>query len=487
MTRITPEEARAAVGGIDFILGLLGIRVEKGGKAKTIYTPEEILGMEEGLAQPLKKMAAKVNTPLRKSLYGLMTKKDWSDLSEKEREAIYQLAAGKLADAGAEMGEMAAPVIRREAERVYTEVREVLSGKLGISADFEAIDQKLIDTFARDNNYWIGKHYTEEHLEAVKRIGARALEEGLGRDELADLFKDALGSQFEDYRYWDVLSSTVINRSRTYSTVRSMHLIGIKEYVWMAVNDERTCPICGELDGQVFKTERIYEIIEETASLENPEDLKTTTPWLSVDPEGEIYYKDAAGERRVVDIHNVEELQNAGMGFPPIHGNSYDKETEIYTADGWKPVSEARIGDKCLSLNPKDFSLEYVPVIKTYEHFADGMIHFQNRAGDLDLMVTPDHNVFWQPDTGIISYAEWGFIKARELLNKRSGRMYRGEDENPRWKDYIYLEDMDIAAVEYNDTAFCVDLAKFHTLLTRRNGKVVWSGNCRCDIVIADQ
>jgi len=34
--------------------------------------------------------------------------------------------------------------------------------------------------------------------------------------------------------------------------------------------------------------------------------------------------------------------------------------------------------------------------------------------------------------------------------------------------------------VDYDDTAFCVELAKFHTLWVRRNGKTAWSGNCRC-------
>jgi len=43
---------------------------------------------------------------------------------------------------------------------------------------------------------------------------------------------------------------------------------------------------------------------------------------------------------------------------PPLHPNSYDKDTEIYTDKGWKKVSELKVGDKCLSLNPKTFDLE---------------------------------------------------------------------------------------------------------------------------------
>lgn len=320
MSEITQAEARAALEGLDFVCGYLGVRIEKGGKTETIYTPEEILGMEEGLAADLVRASRKINKPLQKEILGMLTKKDWNALTEKQRETIYNLAAGKLQAAGAEMGEIAAPMIRKEAERVYSEVRNVFSQKLGITSDFEAIDQKLIDAFARDNNFWIGKHYTDEHLEAVKRIGAKALEEGLGRDELASQFKAALGSQFEDYKYWDVLSSSVINRSRTYSVITSFREAGVTEYESFAMGDERTCPICRALHGVIFKTEIAYEALKRLADLENPENLKLASPWLAIDTEGAIYYKDAEGEKSYVDPKDGGQLQEVGVSGPPYHG-----------------------------------------------------------------------------------------------------------------------------------------------------------------------
>ncbi|WP_027309351.1 phage minor capsid protein [Caloramator sp. ALD01] len=36
--------------------------------------------------------------------------------------------------------------------------------------------------------------------------------------------------------------------------------------------------------------------------------------------------------------------------------------------------------------------------------------------------------------------------------------------------------------IEYNDYVYCVELEKYHTLYVRRNGKCVWSGNCRHSI-----
>ena len=50
-----------------------------------------------------------------------------------------------------------------------------------------------------------------------------------------------------------------------------------------------------------------------------------------------------------------------------------------------------------------------------------------------------------------------------------------------RWNTQVhnYLYNMEIADIEYDDSVYCVEVPKYHTLLVRRNGKVCWSGNCR--------
>lgn len=41
------------------------------------------------------------------------------------------------------------------------------------------------------------------------------------------------------------------------------------------------------------------------------------------------------------------------------------------------------------------------------------------------------------------------------------------------------LETLQKEVVDYNDWVYCLELEKYHTLYVRRNGKCVWSGNCR--------
>lgn len=40
-----------------------------------------------------------------------------------------------------------------------------------------------------------------------------------------------------------------------------------------------------------------------------------------------------------------------------------------------------------------------------------------------------------------------------------------------------------ITYVDYNNYVYCVEVPKYSTLLIRRNNKVYWSGNCRCDVI----
>ncbi len=173
-------------------------------------------------------------------------------------------------------------------------------------------------------------------------------------------------------------------------------------------------------------------------------------------------------------------------GNPPVHPNSYDKETEIFTKQGMKAIKDVKVGDLCLSLNPDTFKLEYVKVIKTYKHKAEKMIHFFNNQ--VDLMITEDHNVFYKK----IKEKKWEFIKAKDLLNIRTGQLLlsvkrKGLLNRRKFVlTTILFSSVKRQIVNYNDWTYCVDLEKYHTLLTRRNGKMVWSGNCRCNILAGE-
>lgn len=79
---------------------------------------------------------------------------------------------------------------------------------------------------------------------------------------------------------------------------------------------------------------------------------------------------------------------------PPLHPNSYHKDTEAYTRDGFKKVKDIKIGEEMLSLNIETRDLEWVKVKNLISHEQDKLISFQSR--NFDLEVTPDHDMLYQ-------------------------------------------------------------------------------------------
>ena len=72
-----------------------------------------------------------------------------------------------------------------------------------------------------------------------------------------------------------------------------------------------------------------------------------------------------------------------------------------------------------------------------------------------------------------------------ELILKAGGRpSYSLEKENTWlvfWRHHIHSNSESIikSEIDYSGNVYCVELRKWHTLLVRRNGCVVWAGNCR--------
>lgn len=110
---------------------------------------------------------------------------------------------------------------------------------------------------------------------------------------------------------------------------------------------------------------------------------------------------------------------------PPIHPNCYSKDTEIYTKRGWINITEARVGDLCLSLNPETLQLEWVPVVAVHKVYAEELIWFHNRK--VDLCVTPDHRMFYQKDWDSKHNKDrWIWRTAEELEHLKSGYFLLG-------------------------------------------------------------
>ena len=184
-------------------------------------------------------------------------------------------------------------------------------------------------------------------LDAIERVKQKLIEstsskedfvQNVGRDEILK----KVGFHRENPFYLETVYRTNItaayNAGRWAQIKRNKDIIKYLRYI--AIDDERTTPICRALNG-------------------------TTLP--ADDPFWKKY-------------------------TPPLHFNCYSEDTEVLTKEGWKLFKDVNGNESFVSINPETHEIEYVPAIRKIAYPYKGkMIHL--KARNFDLLVTPDHNM----------------------------------------------------------------------------------------------
>ncbi|MCS7279994.1 MAG: hypothetical protein NZ530_08145, partial [Thermodesulfobacteriaceae bacterium] len=166
---------------------------------------------------------------------------------------------------------------------------------------------------------------------------------------------------------------TSVNYLRNSARLRAFQRALIKYYRWDAVGDRLTCPACRSMDGRVFRTEDAVRVLDTIESSEDPTIVKELRPIITTQvrgPSAQILTK-----------------------WPPLHPHCYDRETDVFTNEGWKKFAELNGTELFLSFNPQNpRELAFVPAVNFISyHYKGKMIRFYNRQ--LDLCVTPEHQM----------------------------------------------------------------------------------------------
>ena len=131
----------------------------------------------------------------------------------------------------------------------------------------------------------------------------------------------------------------------------------------------------------------------------------------------------------------VEEILQKEQGNVAVH--CYDRKTRVLTQEGFKHFHELSRSDKIATLNPKNGYLEYhrPKRIINYEYRGD---MYRIKSRNVDLMVTPDHNLWVAPIHGRKQLRKYRFCTPSQLFTisrKRSyKRHYFAVKRTARWK-----------------------------------------------------
>jgi len=211
------------------------------------------------------------------------------------------------------------------------------SSKFGLGYSLSLMDEAAINWAAKDNLYWVGNFYSKNLSKQLRGITTQlALKEGLGRNEAGPVLGRAINKfinegpkEFTGFRipkgwigtpdqYWSALAGHIRGLSTTWGSLSSFQQVGILYFTIIATGDERMCPVCGLLDGQVYPVNYAVQLRDQMMQAESPEAVKSLNPWMKA---GEI--EDIVGRSEFqgtkLNADEVRKLIDSGVVFPPFH------------------------------------------------------------------------------------------------------------------------------------------------------------------------
>lgn len=123
-----------------------------------------------------------------------------------------------------------------------------------------------------------------------------------------------------------------------------------------------------------------------------------------------------------------------------VRPDCYDEETEVLTPEGWKLIKNIDKELDTVAQYTSDKEIEFVNPIKKQEYEYDGdMIHFYDKKGRIDLIVTPNHRMIYtnkDQDKIVVTEAEkCKFYSDRNI--PRSGLKISGKKDLTQMERFL--------------------------------------------------
>jgi len=161
---------------------------------------------------------------------------------------------------------------------VYRGIEEFAAAQMPFYKDLtpEGIDKlttsvfTLIDTDALDfmtnYNLVLAGDIHRELADGIKRTILSGVAAGKGADDIArdlgsviedkESFRHAGSKVFTKAQYrMEMIARTEVLRAHNQGRIKFHQQVGVQKLEWITMEDERTCPVCGGLDGKVFDTD----------------------------------------------------------------------------------------------------------------------------------------------------------------------------------------------------------------------------------------
>lgn len=193
--------------------------------------------------------------------------------------------------------------------------------KAEIKPHFSLPDEKAIEASTKNMLMWLGD-FTDKDLPAAISgiVESTILASGTDLAVAAEQLEAALGAKFgfnsgaaaaptvptkfngDVHDYLSVVSSYAATVSSNIGMAQGLKELGITQYTIENPEDERTCPLCGSLSGQVFETQQMLDQVDAFLGAETIDGVKAALPWAT----------GAEADKPALDA--------SGFKLPPYHG-----------------------------------------------------------------------------------------------------------------------------------------------------------------------
>jgi len=274
---------------------------------------------------------------------------DWARTTAAERRRLVAKATAAAGRATAIVPARIEAPFNEAAQEVVAATRSDArrNQRLVIGVEFNAVDRRVITHVTSSQGNFVRDEYgrrLEGFGEEARRIVSAGLEEGLGRDDIAEGLERAARAALVDRApfYWETVAASFISHGRSYAQMSSYAEASIRQYRIEAVLDEQTTNICRFLHGKTFAVADALRRFDRIEQLDDPEAIKQAMPWVRESQDREtgntwLYVNGGGGRTDLAEVTRSAmgtrddrgdfralasdaALNEVGIGFPPYHG-----------------------------------------------------------------------------------------------------------------------------------------------------------------------
>ena len=145
--------------------------------------------------------------------------------------------------------------------------------------------------------------------------------------------------------------------------------------------------------------------------------------------------------------------------------NCFTEDHYVLTPDGFKKITDFKVGDKVYTLNPETLEVEVDEVVNVHKYYYRGKIYQITDGKNFDVKVTPNHRLFLRR----IGEESFDFVLAENLNGKYE---IICKDLN-----FVVLDSSShVSAEDFEGYVYCITAKRNHVVFVKRRDKCCWIG-----------